>query len=245
MSDDPDPCSSSDIPRISIAVTVLDPDWPRAVPAVEDLAHRAAAAAVAVTGAAARALAARDAEISLVLADDATLRRYNRDYRGIDKPTNVLAFAAAAVAITGAAARALAARDAEISLVLADDATLRRYNRDYRGTDKPTNVLAFAAAEAARGPGAPEEAEGPLLLGDVLLARETLVREAGKQGKRPADHLCHLVVHGVLHLLGHDHQSQDEAQIMERLEVAALGRLGVADPYAAAETVPGMSRLCG
>ncbi len=194
MSDDPDPCSSSDIPRISIAVTVLDPDWPRAVPAVEDLAHRAAAAAVAVTGAAARALAARDAEISLVLADDATLRRYNRDYRGIDKPTN---------------------------------------------------VLAFAAAEAARTPGAPEEAEGPLLLGDVLLARETLVREAGEQGKRPADHLCHLVVHGVLHLLGHDHQSQDEAQIMERLEVAALGRLGVADPYAAAETVPGMSRLCG
>jgi probable rRNA maturation factor len=201
MSDDPDPCSSSDIPRISVAVTVLDPDWPRAVPAVEDLARRAAAAAMAVSGVAVRALAARDAEISLVLADDATLRRYNKDYRGIDKPTN---------------------------------------------------VLAFAAVDAPRAPAggrAPEGAEGPLLLGDVLLARETLAREAGEQGKRPADHLCHLVVHGVLHLLGQDHQSAGEAQVMERLEVAALGRLGVADPYAAgvapAGASPGASRVCG
>ncbi len=193
MSDDPDPCSSSDIPRISVAVTLLDPDWPRAVPAVEDLARQAVAAAIAVSGAAARALAARDAEVSLVLADDATLRRYNRDYRGIDKPTN---------------------------------------------------VLAFAAADAPRAPGAPE-AEGPLLLGDVLLARETLAREAGEQGKRPADHLCHLVVHGVLHLLGQDHQSAGEAQIMERLEVTALGRLGVADPYAAGVAPAGTSRVCG
>ncbi len=197
MSDDPDPCSSSDIPRILVAVTVLDPDWPRTVPAVEDLARRAAAAAMAVSGAAARALAPRDAEISLVLADDATLRRYNRDYRGIDKPTN---------------------------------------------------VLAFAATDAPRAPGG-SEAEGQLLLGDVLLARETLAREAEEQGKRPADHLCHLVVHGVLHLLGQDHQSEGEAKIMERLEVAALGRLGVADPYAAgvapAGASPGASRLCG
>ena len=199
MSDDPDPCSSSDIPQILVAVTVLDPDWPRTVPAVEDLVRRAAAAAMAVSGAAARALAPRDAEISLVLADDATLRRYNRDYRGIDKPTN---------------------------------------------------VLAFAAVDASTAPGGPE---GPLLLGDVLLARETLAREAGEQGKRPADHLCHLVVHGVLHLLGQDHQSEGETQIMERLEVAALGRLGVADPYTAGVApagacpgaCPGASRVCG
>ena len=198
MSDDPDPCSSSALPRISIAVTVLDPDWPLVLPAVEDLAGRAAAAAVAVSGATARALAARDAEISLVLADDATLRRYNRDYRGIDRPTN---------------------------------------------------VLAFAAAEAPPGGGGGPETEGPLLLGDVLLARETLAREAGEQGKRPADHLRHLVVHGVLHLLGQDHQSEGEAQIMERLEAAALGRLGVADPYAAGVASAGASagtfRVCG
>jgi probable rRNA maturation factor len=98
-------------------------------------------------------------------------------------------------------------------------------------------------------PGAPEGSEGPLLLGDVLLARETLTCEAREQGKRPADHLCHLVVHGVLHLLGQDHQSEDEAKIMERLEVAALGRLGVADPYAAtemsAEASAGALRVCG
>ena len=208
MSDDPDPCSSSDIPRISVAVTLLDPDWPQVLPAVEDLARRAAAAALAVSDA----------------------------------------------AVSSVAARAFAARDAEISLVLADDATLRRYNRDYRGIDKPTNVLAFAAVEEPEGgPGATEGAEGPLLLGDVLLARETLTREAGEQGKRPADHLCHLVVHGVLHLLGQDHLSESEAQIMERLEVAALGRLGVADPYAAVGAVAGApsgmspkaSRVCG
>jgi probable rRNA maturation factor len=192
MSDDPDPCSSSDIARISVAVTMLDPDWPRAVPAVEDLARRAAEAAATVSGPAAKALAARGAEISLVLTDDATLRRYNRDYRGIDKPTNVLAFAA-------------------------------------------------VVAPGWEPGGAPGEAEGPLLLGDVLLARETLAREAEAQGKRPADHLCHLVVHGVLHLLGQDHQAESEAQVMERLEVAALGRLGVADPYAAAGASPGAS----
>ncbi len=174
-------------------MTLLDPDWPQAVPAVEELARRAAAAA-------------------------------------------------AATAATVTAMGAFAARDTEISLVLADDATLRRYNRDYRGIDKPTNVLAFATAEAP-GEASEGEAEGPLLLGDVLLARETLVREAGEQGKRPADHLCHLVVHGVLHLLGRDHQSADEAEIMERLEVAALGRLGVADPYAGAS--PGSFELCG
>ncbi len=174
-------------------MTLLDPDWPRDLPAAEDLARRAAAAALAVWGG----------------------------------------------AVSGAAVRALAVSGAEISLVLADDATLRRYNRDYRGIDKPTNVLAFAADEM---PGAPGEApEGPLLLGDVLLARETLTREAGEQGKRPADHLCHLVVHGVLHLLGQDHLSEGEAQIMERLEVAALGRLGVADPYAATGAATGIA----
>ncbi len=203
MSDNPDPCSS-DFPRISIAVTVLDPEWPRAVPAAEDLARRAAAAALAVLAAA------------------------------------VSGAANSGVTNSGEVARALAARDAEISLVLADDATLRRCNLDYRGIDKPTNVLAFAAVEDV-------ESEGPLLLGDVLLARETLNREAGEQGKRPADHLCHLVAHGVLHLLGQDHQSEGEAKIMERLEVAALDRLGIADPYAdsdaAAEAARGLARV--
>ena len=184
MSDDPDPCSSSDIPRISVAVTLLDPEWPRAVPAVEDLARRAAVAALAVSGAAARALAARDAEISLVLADDATLRRYNRDYRGIDKPTNVLAFPA-------------------------------------------------AGPSAGVSPVAPP-AGAPLPLGDVVLALGTIRAEARAQGKPLADHLRHLVVHGVLHLAGYAHADDDGAAAMAALEIDILAGLGVSDPYAPA-----------
>jgi probable rRNA maturation factor len=110
--------------------------------------------------------------------------------------------------------------------VLADDATLRRFNKDYRGIDEPTNVLSFAAGEEPSPDGG-----GPLLLGDVLLAYETLGREAERQGKRFPDHFCHLVVHGVLHLLGHDHETEAEAVAMERLETAALDRLGIANPY--------------
>lgn len=116
---------------------------------------------------------------------------------------------------------------AELTLVLADDRLVRTLNRDYRGQDKPTNVLSFADLDG------PAEAvpEAPALLGDVVLARETIVREAEEQGKTTADHLAHLVVHGVLHLLGHDHRSAREAAEMERLERAVLADIGVADPY--------------
>jgi len=113
----------------------------------------------------------------------------------------------------------------EIAVVLSDDATVRRLNRDYRGKDKPTNVLAFPLADAAPSAG---EA-GPL--GDVVLALETVAAEAAAQGKRPGDHLSHLVVHGVLHLLGHDHLKPAEALRMERLETRVLAGLGIADPY--------------
>jgi len=108
----------------------------------------------------------------------------------------------------------------EIAVVLADDRTLRRLNRDYRGKDRPTNVLSFPIA-------------GGGTLGDVVLARETLLAEAAAQGKRPADHLAHLVVHGVLHLLGYDHQRAGQARRMEALEVKVLRALRVADPYRA------------
>ncbi len=114
---------------------------------------------------------------------------------------------------------------AEASLVLADDALLRELNRTYRGQDRPTNVLAFATEEEPSAPGSPR------LLGDVILARETLLREAEAQGKRPGDHLCHLVVHGLLHLLGYDHQAPQETAEMEALEVSILAGLGIADPY--------------
>jgi probable rRNA maturation factor len=115
---------------------------------------------------------------------------------------------------------------AEVGLVLADDATLGRLNRQYRGVEGPTNVLSFAASE-----GSTLESSGPLLLGDVVLAYETVWRESEEQGKRFSDHLCHLVVHGVLHLLGYEHGNEAQAAAMERLEIAALAGLGVSDPY--------------
>ena len=113
----------------------------------------------------------------------------------------------------------------ELSLVLTVDAEQRSLNRRYRGRDQPTNVLSFPAAEAAAPP------ELPWLLGDVVLACETLAREAAEQQKSFADHLRHLVVHGVLHLLGYDHAEERDARRMEALESAILCRLGVPDPY--------------
>ena len=112
---------------------------------------------------------------------------------------------------------------AELSIVLTDDAEQQVLNRDWRGIDKSTNVLSFPQIEpfgAVSG-----------LLGDIILARETLVREAEEQGVSFEDHFTHLVVHGFLHLLGYDHMDDDEALAMEGLETQILGSLGVADPY--------------
>jgi probable rRNA maturation factor len=124
---------------------------------------------------------------------------------------------------------------AEMSLVLADDALVQTLNRDYRDKDKPTNVLSFALLDdlddtddvLAREQGM------PILIGDVILAFETVQREAREQGKTVGDHLTHLVIHGVLHLLGYDHQSDPDADRMERLETSILARMGIADPYSA------------
>jgi probable rRNA maturation factor len=130
-----------------------------------------------------------------------------------------------AVSLARRAACAAAAggrKSGEIAVVLSDDATLQRLNRDFRGKDKPTNVLSFPLGGGVSAP-----------LGDVILALETLLAEAAAQDKRPADHLAHLVVHGVLHLYGHDHRREAEARRMEALEVRVLKGLGVADPYRA------------
>jgi probable rRNA maturation factor len=108
-------------------------------------------------------------------------------------------------------------------------------NHRYRGEDKPTNVLAFAAQEAAPSASPARLPErSTLLLGDVVLAYETTVREAKVAGKPVAAHVGHLVVHGVLHLLGYDHQRARDARTMEALEVRALAAIGIADPYEAA-----------
>jgi probable rRNA maturation factor len=123
----------------------------------------------------------------------------------------------------------LGAGQVELSIVLADDATVQSLNREWRGQDKPTNVLSFAALDDEDAP----VVEGaPLLLGDVVLAWETTAAEATESGKPLADHFSHLVVHGVLHLLGYDHQDEDEAEEMEALETSLLAALGIADPYA-------------
>jgi probable rRNA maturation factor len=128
---------------------------------------------------------------------------------------------AAEAALTGGGA----AEGARLTVVLADDAAVRELNRRFRGQDKSTNVLAFPS-------GAPDAAfPEECTLGDVILAHDTCRREAAAQGKPLADHLAHLVVHGVLHLLGRDHQTDAEAERMEDEERAILARIGVPDPY--------------
>lgn len=116
------------------------------------------------------------------------------------------------------------AEDAEVSLVFTDDARIRVLNRQYRGKDAPTNVLSFPAAPLLPGRLGPP-------LGDVVLALETIAAESSAQGLRFADHLTHLILHGFLHLVGHDHEKDGEAAVMERLETAILARLAIADPY--------------
>ena len=115
----------------------------------------------------------------------------------------------------------------ELGITLADNANQQQLNRDYRGLDAATNVLAFLLWEPRTRlpPGA------PVLLGDVVLALETVAQEAAEQKKPLADHLVHLTVHGVLHLLGYDHLTQAEAATMESLERSILAELGVPDPY--------------
>ena len=117
--------------------------------------------------------------------------------------------------------------DLQVALLLADDAAVRELNRAWRGQDKATNVLSFPSPDLARLP------DGTRQLGDIALAYETVAGEAREEGKSLADHAVHLVVHGVLHLLGHDHHDEGEAEEMERLEILALSRLGIADPYRA------------
>ena len=120
-----------------------------------------------------------------------------------------------------AARAALGAKIRSLSVALADDQRVRALNKRDRRKDKATNVLSYPSGEK-------------LFLGDVVLARQTIWREAREQNKTPADHLAHLVVHGTLHLLGHDHEtSKADAERMEALERRILAKLGIADPYEA------------
>ena len=127
------------------------------------------------------------------------------------------------------AAHVVAAPDAELAVALTDDAAIRALNNQWRGLDKTTNVLSFPAPAALRG-------DAPVHLGDIAIAYETMAGEAKNEGKPFAHHLAHLAVHGFLHLLGYDHESEPEAEAMEQQERAILARLGIPDPYSTHET---------
>lgn len=122
-----------------------------------------------------------------------------------------------------AAAVETADSHAEIAILLTGDSEIRELNRRWRGQDKPTNVLSFPSGTAGRAAGH---------LGDIVIAYETLAREAAAENKPFAHHLAHLAIHGYLHLLGYDHITNSEAEKMERLEAGLLRRLGIPDPYA-------------
>jgi len=117
------------------------------------------------------------------------------------------------------AARKAARLKGGFTILLAGDKKLRALNHNFRGKDKPTNVLSFPGADGYAG--------------DIALAYGVTKKEAKAAGKTVADHATHLVVHGVLHLAGHDHERPKQARVMEGLEVRILGRLGISDPYAA------------
>lgn len=128
---------------------------------------------------------------------------------------------AATAAFVGAAPEM--ENDREVAILLTGDAEMQALNRQWRGKDAPTNVLSFPSGED----------EGHL--GDVVLAFETVEQEAGEQNIAVADHAAHLVVHGMLHLLGYDHEQEDEAVKMETLETKILATLGIVDPYGNSE----------
>jgi probable rRNA maturation factor len=123
-------------------------------------------------------------------------------------------------------------RPVEISVRLAGDAEVQQLNAQWRGKDKPTNVLSFPMAEAADLDGAARGGAG-LMLGDIILAHGVCGREAEAKAVPIERHAAHLMVHGTLHLLGYDHGDEREAADMEAREVRALARIGIADPYAA------------
>ncbi len=135
--------------------------------------------------------------------------------------------AAAAVADLAVVADQL---PASACVAFTSDAAVRTLNRTYRAKDKPTNVLSFPSPEPIE-----LEAGAVDFIGDIVLARETVFREAQEQGVPPRHHTQHLVVHGLLHLLGYDHETDADAETMEALEVAALAAIGVPDPYAGLE----------
>jgi probable rRNA maturation factor len=119
--------------------------------------------------------------------------------------------------------------EAELAVMLTDDAGIRTLNSNWRGVDKPTNVLSFPALQPT-GRNGPDDA--PRMLGDIAIAYQTTRKEANDEQKPFDHHLSHLAVHGFLHLIGYDHEKNDDAETMETLEAEILAQLGIPDPYA-------------
>ena len=125
--------------------------------------------------------------------------------------------------------------DAELAVMLTDNAGIRTLNLNWRGIDKPTNVLSFPALQPSGGR---EPDDAPRMLGDIAIAYETTRHEADEEQKPFDHHLSHLAVHGFLHLVGYDHEKDGEAEVMESLERDILARLGIPDPYADQDRMP-------
>ena len=118
-------------------------------------------------------------------------------------------------------------QEAEVSVVLCNDEFIRQLNRDYRGKDKATNVLSFPQTDFCDK----SALISPVPFGDIILAYETIAREAEEQNKLLENHFAHLVVHGTLHLLGYDHEQPEEAETMESIEISVLEQMGIENPY--------------
>ena len=153
---------------------------------------------------------AADVEIDARIADP----RWRKAIRGLDSLT--------ARAVSAAANRT--GRGGEVAVLFTDDSEMHRLNRNWRGKDKPTDVLSFPAPE-----GIPGEIR---YLGDIALGLETASADAEKLGRGMPAHISHLLVHGFLHLLGYDHETAGDAHVMESLEIEILAGLGLPDPYA-------------
>jgi probable rRNA maturation factor len=144
---------------------------------------------------------------------------------------DIEAVLAPVLAAVGVRADLLAFMPAEACVAFTDDSAMRRLNGHFRGQDKPTNVLSFPS-------GLPVVAGERRNLGDIVFGCETVLREAAEQGVAAADHLRHLMLHGLLHLMGYDHETDGDADVMEALEIAILADLGIANPYEEAADAP-------
>lgn len=154
-----------------------------------------------------------------------------------DWPTNIdwegLAERAVRAALSQTSQDVIVKSDAavEVSIRLSDDAEVQGLNASFRGKDKPTNVLSFPMMQIDLIETIVNSDDGEVLLGDIILAHETCAREAAERGISLSNHATHLIVHGTLHLLGHDHEDDAEAEAMEMVEIRALETLGIDDPY--------------